>query len=127
MREKITGGEILLLGLTALFLAGLLWLDQQTIPERGITVSTQTAVSQEAVMPDLSPLDVNTAAAAELEELPGIGPELAARIVADREKNGPFETEEELTRVSGIGEGKLAALEGWITTEKGSTDEDTGS
>jgi len=48
-------------------------------------------------------LDPNRASAAELELLPGIGPSLAGRIVADRQLHGPFATVEELERVKGIG------------------------
>jgi competence ComEA-like helix-hairpin-helix protein len=49
------------------------------------------------------PLDVNTANAAGLQTLPGIGPGLAEQIVMDRERNGPFRTPEDLLRVPGIG------------------------
>lgn len=53
---------------------------------------------------------INSADAAELEALPGIGPVLAERIVAYRQEMGPFERVEDLLEVSGIGEAKLAAL-----------------
>lgn len=53
---------------------------------------------------------VNTATAAELETLPGIGPVLAGRIVEHRETIGDFETPEDLLDVSGIGERMLATL-----------------
>jgi competence protein ComEA len=53
---------------------------------------------------------LNRADAAELEELPGVGPVLAERIVAYREANGPFQTAEDLLEVSGIGEAKLASM-----------------
>jgi competence ComEA-like helix-hairpin-helix protein len=52
-------------------------------------------------------IDLNAAAAADLEALPGIGAALAARIVADREAHGPFRDAGELARVPGVGE-KLA-------------------
>ncbi|MFN2250540.1 MAG: helix-hairpin-helix domain-containing protein [Anaerolineae bacterium] len=52
-------------------------------------------------------VNVNTATAAELEALPGIGPALAGRIVAHRQANGPFETTDDLLQVSGIGEKTL--------------------
>lgn len=55
-------------------------------------------------------VNLNTAGAAELTTLNGIGEATAAKIIADREANGPFATVDELTRVSGIGERKLAAL-----------------
>lgn len=53
---------------------------------------------------------VNQADAASLEELPGVGPVLAERIVAHREANGPFEAVEDLLEVPGIGEAKLASM-----------------
>ena len=113
---KITKTEGLLLGITGVFLCVLLILffhDRTELRETG--VETAVEVSQEALQPDLSPMDLNTADAETLAELPGIGPELARRIVEYREENGPFEMLEGLMEVSGIGEGKFAALEGWIT------------
>ena len=54
-----------------------------------------------------APLNVNTADAAALQELPGIGPALAAAIVEHRRQSGPFTTVDELVEVSGIGPAKL--------------------
>ena len=48
-------------------------------------------------------LDLNTATAAELEVLPGVGPVTAAKIVAWREQHGRFSRVEELQEVTGIG------------------------
>ncbi len=62
-------------------------------------------------------IDVNTASVAELERLPGIGPTLARRIVADRQAHGPFTAVEDLSRVDGIGPKTSAALEGYITAQ----------
>ena len=45
-----------------------------------------------------------------LEELPGVGPVIAARIVAWRVANGPFRSVEELGEVSGIGDAILAQV-----------------
>jgi len=59
---------------------------------------------------DAGKVAVNRAGAQELEALPGVGPVLAKRIFDYRERNGPFETIEDLLDVPGIGEGKLAAL-----------------
>jgi competence protein ComEA len=53
--------------------------------------------------PLATPVDVDRATVAELQELPGIGPSLAARIVADRNANGPFGTLAALDGVSGVG------------------------
>jgi competence protein ComEA len=56
------------------------------------------------------PVDVNAAGPAELSLLPGVGPSLAAAIVADRERSGPFRSTDELDRVRGIGPAALARL-----------------
>lgn len=53
---------------------------------------------------------LNQADATAMEALPGVGPVLAARIVAHRDANGSFETPEDLLDVPGIGEVKLAGL-----------------
>lgn len=61
------------------------------------------------------PIDVDRADAATLERLPGIGPALAARIVADRDARGPFGSGEGLQRVRGIGPAMLRRLAGLVT------------
>ncbi|MDR2106661.1 MAG: ComEA family DNA-binding protein [Coriobacteriales bacterium] len=55
-------------------------------------------------------VNINTANAAELESLPGVGVATAQRIIDYREKNGPFASVEGLKDVSGIGEKKYAEL-----------------
>lgn len=57
-----------------------------------------------------TPLDINRASAGELERLPGIGPALAARIVAWRDSAGRFESVDQLDAVKGIGPAMLARL-----------------
>lgn len=55
-------------------------------------------------------LDLNAADAAAFEELPGIGPVLAERIVEWRTENGSFASIDQLREVPGIGEAKYASL-----------------
>lgn len=61
-------------------------------------------------------IDINSATAGELSDgLPGIGETLAERIVAYRERNGPFRSIEEIGNVEGIGEKKYEAIRDLIT------------
>ena len=110
-KVNVTKTEMLLLGLTAAFLLGLLALSyHDRVRTPGITVKTAVQVPEEELAPDFSPLDLNTAPAEELAKLPGIGEALAERIVSYREEHGPFETVDELDEVSGIGPGILEGL-----------------
>ncbi len=63
------------------------------------------------------PIALNVATAAELEALPGIGPALAARIVAHRTRHGPFARVADLRQVPGIGPRILARLEPLLRLE----------
>ena len=60
-------------------------------------------------------IDLNTASAADLTRLPGIGEKRAQAIVDYRESSGPFQSVEELTEVKGIGEGILAQVYDYVT------------
>ncbi|GAA4526766.1 ComEA family DNA-binding protein [Brachybacterium paraconglomeratum] len=55
-------------------------------------------------------INLNTASAAELEELPSVGPAIAQRIIEHREKNGPFRSVDGLLEVSGIGPSTLEKI-----------------
>jgi competence protein ComEA len=60
-------------------------------------------------------VNLNTATAAELEALPGIGAKVAARIIDYRTKKGPFRKVEELMNVQGIGEKSFLKLRTQLT------------
>ncbi|OIR44426.1 ComEA family DNA-binding protein [Corynebacterium sp. NML130628] len=55
-------------------------------------------------------LSLNSASAAELVTLPGVGEATAAAIIAHREANGPFQKVEDLMQVKGIGPAKFEAI-----------------
>lgn len=84
------------------------------VPFEGEQAWAPSGTSGQAQAGSASPggglVNLNTADAEELCTLPGVGEATAADIVADRERNGPFASVEDLMRVSGIGERKLERL-----------------
>ena len=92
-QRKIGFAHIALLALTAAFLAALAHMASRggapASPE-GYSVAVEREASEEALAPVREPVNVNTAAAEELEQLPGVGPALARAIVAYREEHGAF-------------------------------------
>ena len=105
--------------LTALFVGLTLGLFLGRNPAGG-SVTVSIPLRQQAVPADTQPepsprdaslpVDINTADAAELAQLPGIGEVLAQRIVDYRRAHGRFTAPEQLANVEGIGEGKLEAI-----------------
>ena len=70
-------------------------------------------------------VDVNSATAAELDLLPQVGRVLAERIVAERERNGPFETLDDMVRTPGFGQVRLDRLKPLLTIGPGQPTPDT--
>ena len=64
------------------------------------------------------PVDLNTADSVALESVPGIGKSLSQRIVAFREKNGPFQSVDDLLKVQGVGEKSIQKLRPYLTVAK---------
>ena len=81
---------------------------QVYIPAEGELVPTPLPLPNSSVPSEQ--VRINQATAGELELLPGIGPVLAETIIEYREANGPFQTEEDLLQVAGIGPAKLDAI-----------------
>jgi len=95
--------------LAIVFAAGYSLGRARTEDDSAVLVTVQRG-GAETAPPGDARLDLNAATAAQLAALPGIGDALAARIVAYREEHGAFASVEELTDVSGIGEGKLETI-----------------
>lgn len=64
-------------------------------------------------------ININTASAAELQNLPRIGPKVAQRIVDYRTQNGPFKKIEDIMKVRGIGEKVFDQIKDLITVGEG--------
>ena len=63
-------------------------------------------------------IDINSAGAAELQSLPGIGPRTAAEIIRCREEQGRFKNVEDLLSVKGIGAAKLSGIKDLVTVSR---------
>ena len=88
--------------------------------EMRVTTSSESPVleiiSVETEEPESDgPVNLNTAQKADLETLPGIGPELAERILLYRSQVGRFVAVEQLMDVDGIGEKRLEQIRDLIT------------
>jgi competence ComEA-like helix-hairpin-helix protein len=74
---------------------------------------TANAIAQKN--PPAKPIDLNLANVKELQELPGVGPVTAQRIIELREKSGRFKRVEDLLAVRGISQKKLDAMRPYVT------------
>jgi competence protein ComEA len=81
----------------------------------GVDATPAAALPSGAATPAGAPIDLNTAGAAQLDQLPGVGPVLAQRIVDYRTQHGGFRSVDELRQVSGIGAAKFGDLKGLVT------------
>ncbi len=125
---KLSRSELWAIVITAVFLIFTgIWhaSARRSVPEFHAAAARTTEVisGTEAPVRDISAdaggagaVNINTAGVEELQTLAGIGAVLARRIVEDREANGPFQSPEALTRVSGVGQKTLEANRDRITT-----------
>ena len=78
-------------------------------------VATAFAEQSKPAQQTATVVNLNTATAAQLQDLPGIGARTAERIIEYRGKNGGFKKIEELMNVKGIGEKSFLKLKDRIT------------
>jgi competence protein ComEA len=84
--------------------------------------ASPASVSEERTLSSRSPrVDLNHATAADFDQLPGVGPVLAKRMVDYRKSVGRFHAVEDLRAVKGIGKKKLDQLKPFVTVTKSST------
>lgn len=100
---------------------------QVTVPEKNVVLMQQTQANSKAEAAKNNggqvksssrseeKININTADQAELDKLPGVGPATAAAIIEYRQKEGQFQSIEDLKKVSGIGESKFKKFADRIT------------
>jgi competence protein ComEA len=76
----------------------------------GVSITNPSAPASGGEVAPGTPLDLNAATLEQLEALPGIGPALAASILAERDRRGGFTSVEDLLDVRGIGDARFAQL-----------------
>ena len=125
---KLTKAEIVAIVVTVIFIA-LVFISSLTDRDKSaaVTISTGSTASTEAsALPSCAPsteaapitlVNINTATAAELCTLPGIGETLSGRIIAYRSELGEFKSTDEIMSVSGIGAKTYENLKNYITVD----------
>ena len=87
------------------------------LPRRATEATGRQLSSAANEKPTSARVNLNLAAIAELEKLPGVGPVLAERIVAHRQQYGPFRRVEHLMMVRGFSDNKFRTVRDLVTVE----------
>ncbi|MGC8797276.1 MAG: ComEA family DNA-binding protein [candidate division WOR-3 bacterium] len=101
---------VVVIFLSAVFLSGALINTYKKWQLRRQLATLPVALSYPAEVQTDTLIDINTATIEQLDALPGIGPVLAQRIIAYRERHGGFKDVNELRKISGIGPKRFAAI-----------------
>jgi competence ComEA-like helix-hairpin-helix protein len=75
--------------------------------------------------PPLHPVNLNTATSSQLQEVPGIGPVTADKILKMRKSYGPFKSVDDLRAIKGIGPKRLEKMRKYLTVGKPSAKSDS--
>ncbi|HEY0702227.1 MAG TPA: helix-hairpin-helix domain-containing protein [Candidatus Acidoferrales bacterium] len=78
--------------------------------------AANAALAQKKI-PPAEPLDLNSASAEQLQQIPGIGPVMAQSIVKFREKSGPFQRVEDVLAIHGISKRVFAEIRPYLTVK----------
>ncbi|MFY1687293.1 helix-hairpin-helix domain-containing protein [Plantactinospora sp. WMMB782] len=101
LARKVVDGELILVGVT---------------PAPGAApAGAGGPAGAPGAQPGAGKVNLNTATAAQLDALPGVGPVLAQRIVAHREEHGGFRSVADLRQVTGIGDARYEDLKDLVT------------
>lgn len=87
------------------------------VPRKGESTEGYVPLQNGKQTQDKQTINLNTAAASELETLPGIGPSKAEAIIEYRETNGPYKSTEDLKNISGIGDKTFEKLKELISVK----------
>jgi competence protein ComEA len=88
---------------------------KSSAPAKSSSSAKATRVARVKKAAPAGKVNLNTATAAELTALPGVGAKLAARIVEHRQKVGGFKSTQELMNVKGLGEKNYTKIQGYLS------------
>jgi comEA protein len=71
-----------------------------------------------AKKPPLKPININTANSEELQQVPGIGPVTADKILQMRKSYGAFKSVDDLLSIKGLGKKRLEKMRKYLTVNK---------
>lgn len=106
---------LLLLFATALMIGAMPYVSFAAQEQATTTAQPATNVSSSTAKAPQGIININTATAAELAKLPGVGPKTAEAIIAEREKSGGFKSTDDLMKIKGIGPKKFDKIKDMIS------------
>jgi competence ComEA-like helix-hairpin-helix protein len=83
-----------------------------------LLVFLSAAANAEKKKPPLKPVNINTATSEELQQVPGIGPATAQKILQMRKSYGPFKSVDDLLAIRGLGQKRLDKMRKYLTVGK---------
>jgi len=75
-------------------------------------------ISANKKKPPVKPVNINTATSEELQQVPGIGPATAQKILQMRKSYGPFKSVDDLLAIRGLGQKRLDKMRKYLTVAK---------
>ena len=103
--------------LRRILVVGLLAVVQLSFPALAMNARSSSQKTVRKPLPS-EVIDINRASAEDLQKLPGIGPELARRIIEYRQRSGPFKRVEDLMVVRGIGPKKWKGIRPYVRVDQ---------
>jgi competence protein ComEA len=89
--------------------------EQVVVPKKGDAAAAGGGGGAASAQQPGGKVNINSASVSDFENLPGIGPVLAQKIVDYRDQHGPFRSIQDLMKVSGIGQKKFDSLQAYVT------------